>query len=383
MKNSKSLREKINNMSDILSIDLKIKRQFATSKDELSKLQKNLIKITDLLSNNDINTKNRKDLEDKKKELEKNIFDIENDIQEIIYTTQTEKLLEKYKIILRTPIKTSITGNYTSIKKTNEKNIISKKIEIIQAYMEIARKYIELPITNSKKTNSERVCSGCGNEKEFFNLNNDTYVCAICFIQNQTISNVSFRDSDRVPFSHPYQYHRGIHFAECMRQYQAKQNTTIEQRVYEKLEGKIEENYLLCPKFKTRKERYRRVNKQHILNFLKELDLSNHNENVHLIHFKITDIPPDDISHLEDVLTEDFKQLTEIYDRESLKPECNMVYKRKNFIMTQFVLYRLLLRHNHPCSKDNFYNLSPNIEDENDDICRYLFEILSWNYNSY
>ena len=366
-------------MTDILSIDFKIKGKFESSKEKLPEYKTRLDKITQVLETAKLTIKNKRNLEEEKDKLKKNIFDIENEVEQTIYTSHTEELIIEYKNILQTPIRTSVT-RIAKTETTNNNSI--RKREIIQSYMDIARKYVDLPIT-SKKKNTDRVCD-CGNRKEFYTIDHDTYVCALCYTQHQVIgSSVSFRDSDRVPFSYPYQYHRGIHFAECMRQYQAKQNTTIDPTVYSKLEAKIKENYLLVDDACTRKEKYSRVNKQHILNFLKELDLSNHNENVHLIHFKLTDVPPDDISHLEDKLIEDFKQLTEVYDKESLKPECDMLYNRKNFIMTQFVLYQLLRRHNHICNKDNFYNLSPNIEDENDDICRYLFGILNWNYSPY
>ena len=108
--------------------------------------------------------------------------------------------------------------------------------------------------------------------------------------------------------------------------------------------------------------------------FLKELGYSNHYENVHLIHSTLTGIKPDDISHLEDQLLDDFDALTDLYDRKFKH------LTRKNFINTQYVLYQLLLRHKHPCKKEEFIILKT-IDRKlfHDEVCQELFTHLGWN----
>lgn len=112
--------------------------------------------------------------------------------------------------------------------------------------------------------------------------------------------------------------------------------------------------------------------------FLKELGYSNHYENVHLIHYNFTLIKPDNISHLEDKLFDDFNILTELYDKRYKNID------RKNFINTQYVLYQLLKRHKHPCKEHDFVILKTfDRKVFHDDIIKNLFQELGWNSNTY
>jgi hypothetical protein len=117
------------------------------------------------------------------------------------------------------------------------------------------------------------------------------------------------------------------------------------------------------------------VTKELITIFLRELGYNKHYENVHLIHYNFTNIKPDDISHLEDKLLDDFDILTALYDK---------IFKhinRKNFINTQYVLFQLLCRHKHPCVPEDF-SILKTIDRKafHDDICKDLFTLNGWNH---
>ena len=110
--------------------------------------------------------------------------------------------------------------------------------------------------------------------------------------------------------------------------------------------------------------------------FLKELGFSKHYENVVLIHYTLTGLKPDDISHLEDKLLADFDLLIETYDKK-FKNKVDRV----NFISTQYVLYQLLLRHKHPCRKEDFVILKTvDRKSFHDNICKEIFSSLNWNH---
>lgn len=91
-----------------------------------------------------------------------------------------------------------------------------------------------------------------------------------------------------------------------------------------------------------------------------------------------TDIKPDDISHLEDKLLNDFDLLIDLYD------DIFRNIPRTNFINIQYVLYQLLYHHKHKCDKDEFIILK-NIDRKSfhDDVCKVLFENLGWNYDPF
>ena len=98
-------------------------------------------------------------------------------------------------------------------------------------------------------------------------------------------------------------------------------------------------------------------------------------ENVHLIHYGLTSIRPDDISYLEERLMIDFDILSKLYDKRFKH------IKRKNFINTQYVLYQLLRRHKHKCEPNDLIILKT-VERKcfHDNICKQLFEELNWNH---
>ena len=54
---------------------------------------------------------------------------------------------------------------------------------------------------------------------------------------------------------------------------------------------------------------------------------------------------------------------------------------RKNFINTQYVLYQLLLKHKHPCNKEDFTILKTlDRKTFHDEIMSNIFLQLGWNF---
>jgi hypothetical protein len=190
--------------------------------------------------------------------------------------------------------------------------------------------------------------------------------------------NSSYTDIDRVNISSKYTYDRKVHFRDCINQYQGKQNSTIQQKIYDELEVQFRQHYLLHDEESTKELKFRDITKNHILIFLKELGYSKHYENVHLIHYNFTNIKPDDISYLEEQLLDDFDVLTDLYDKRF------KYINRKNFINTQYVLFQLLCRHRHSCKKEEFIILKT-IDRKffHDEICKELFEELGWNHSPF
>ncbi len=294
------------------------------------------------------------------------------------YIAQTSEILQEYKKLLSVPVKLNFMGK--EIRHDKEKQ------KLIDAYLNIAQKYkvIELPTTetfsqNSKKTNSIKItCDNCSNKKEFEIVDADTYICSQCFSEQIVLKHASsYKDSDRININTKYTYDRKIHFRDSIMQYMGKQNSTVEKKIYDDLEREFENHYLLAGDDKTtdKKIRFKRITKEHVMMFLKDLGHTKHYENINLIHYTMTGKKPDDISHLEDKLMQDFDILTELYDK---------LYKnidRKNFINTQFLLFSLLVRHKHPCKKEDF-SILKTIDRKNfhDEVTKNLFEHAGWNF---
>lgn len=354
---------------DILEIDLKIKKKF---EDEANKLPeyKNLLQELYQTKRSNLNSRILCQIDKNIKQIEDNIRMIESRDKLNFYIIESTEYLENYKKILRTPMKISFIGG------NNKENNIEKR-KIIDKYLDIVQKYDKTFVkTNNNKQNT-KICNDCGNKKDFI-IDDNIYICSVCGTQlDILLSTTSYKDIDRVNISAKYTYDRKVHFRDCINQYQGKQNCTIEPKVYEQLEDIFERHHLLIGDKKTRKEiRFSNITKEHILMFLKELGFPKHYENVILIHYNMTGKKPDDISHLEDKLLADFDLLVETYD----KLFKNRV-SRVNFISTQYVLYQLLLKHKHPCKKEDFVILKTmDRKSFHDSIAAELFSALHWSF---
>lgn len=369
---------------DILMVDTLIRKNFSDEYERLSFYRDKQIELSETLKN--ISKKKNAPII-AKNNLETNISFYKNRIEQIekkeelnFYISETNTLIQKYKEILSTPIRVSFTG-----KVINDNSAVEKE-KIVSEYLKIAKKYYNmdafLPKQAKKKTPQKPkspVCSQCKNDSEFENVENE-YICVYCGITIEGIFNAtssSYRDIDRINLSTRYTYDRKTHFRDCINQYQGKQNCTIEKKVYVDLEEQFKQHHLLVGNEKTdRKERFSKIQKSHIMTFLKELDYAKHYENINLIHYNLTGIKPDDISHLEEKLLIDFDILLDIYDT-----KFRHKIDRTNFINTQYVLFQLLQRHKHPCKKEDFIMIKTSDRKTfHDDICKEIFMELGWNF---
>jgi ribosomal protein S24E len=364
--------ERIKSMTDldILSIDAKIRKNFEEETSKLFEHKEKLQEIEETLKNENLRRRIRNSLEKARDDLKIYVNDLSTQKQLHFYIMETLSFIEQYKEILKIPVKVSFIGKL--IKNDKEKS------EIIESYIEAASKYVDIEF---EKTKSQKVtCPNCLNKKEFDVIDGNTYICTKCYARQTVMKhNSSYTDIDRVNISSKYTYDRKVHFRDCINQYQGKQNSTIQQKIYDDLEIQFERHHLLKGGKDTCKEiKFKDVTKNHVLIFLKELGYSKHYENVHLIHYNFTGIKPDDISYLEEQLLDDFDVLTDLYDKRFKH------INRKNFINTQYVLFQLLRRHRHPCKKEEFIILKT-IDRKffHDEICKDLFEELGWNHSPF
>lgn len=357
----------VDNELDILSIDAKIKSTFEQEKKNLH-MYKDRLQELKRTAQNGVSVRTRNELEKSISNLEEKINKIETQSEENFYIAETAGLIQEYKRILATPIQISFVGN----PKINNK----EKKRVIHKYLNIIQKYYPVNIEH-KEPKNKIICDNCGNKKNFEIVDENIYICPECGVEKQVLLHAtSYKDIDRVNISTKYSYDRKVHFRDCINQYQGKQNSTISQEVYDALEDQFQKHHLLVGDEKTPKEtRFSKITKEHIAMFLKELGMTKHYENVNLIHYNMTGIRPDDISHLEDKLLADFDALTEMYDKK-FKNKIN----RTNFINTQYVLYQLLQRHKHPCNQTDFVMLKTvDRQAFHDHVTAVCFSALGWN----
>lgn len=308
-------------------------------------------------------------------DIEKDIFILNNlKFSENIlwlYKRNTSQLITNFLNILNTPI------NKNSIDKILEAEKQKKKL--LNLYMNIIKKcipydiYKQMMITDENNISiNVNFCQNCENTESFIK-ENDILICKVCFsevVRMTYFNNRSFNLS-----VHKCNYDRISHFKECLKQYQGKQNTFISPDVYKDLEYALKINSLLNENSTNKQERFSRVKKMHIIYFLKELGYSKHYDDYVLIYSNLTGKPPNNISDIEDVLIADFENISETY----YKLYNNI--ERKNFINIQFILYKLLRKHNYPYEEDDFLTIKTTEKKmERDKICRTIFQKLNWEY---
>ena len=162
--------------------------------------------------------------------------------------------------------------------------------------------------------------------------NNDYYVCDTCCKISTIIEN-----SDRSP-NRTSNYDRKAKFRECISRYQARQDVLIDKRPYEK--------YLLRHYGDLSK-----VTKKQIFHMLINLSKENQVKHIHLIHYEITGVPPNNIDYLEESLMHDFEVLTDdklrVVGVKEAKPPQRVVSIRQ-------VFYHLLKKNGVACCKEEF-----------------------------
>lgn len=307
--------------------------------------------------------------------MDNDILTIDNKMRSILtdetlsfYKSDTIDLIDRYKQILKVPMKINFMGKRVN-SSTNQ-----EKLNIENQYIKMTSQYYNIEYDNST---SDIFCKTCNTKIEILNLEDTVNICETCSSEYEGMNTCkSYTDASRVYVSSKYSYDRKNHFRECINQYQGKQNISIEPQIYKDIEEKIKfHNLLVGDETTDRIHRYENVTKKVILSFLKELGLSKHYENVNLIFSVVTGNKLDDIEYLDNMLMNDFEIISDTYDK--LYSDTN----RKNFINTQYVIYQLLCRLGHKCNKDDFSGVKTmDRRFFHENILKNLFEHLRWNY---
>lgn len=382
----------ITNDSKILEIDLKIRTMLQDEIESLTEYKKKQEELKSLLEIPGLSSQSIEKINHMLSGMVEKISNATSRQRLEFYILESSEIVNKYKVILQTPISVSFTGksddNRNSETIFQKNQLVAEYLKIAQKYLDIFEFYASFNATSSsstkvsclgaaKKSGYKLSCSNC--KKKVFDVqDNTTHICVECGTQHDVpTATISFKDIDRVNISTKFTYERLIHFRDCIKQYQGKQNTCIDKDVYDDLEKQFELHHLLIGDKNTpRKERFKNITKEHISIFLKDLRYTRHYENINLIHYNLTEVPPDDISHLENKLMDDFIILTELYNK--YKQEKRI--PRKSFINSQYVLYQLLNRHKHQCKKEDF-NILKTIDRQyfHDEVTKDLFQELCWN----
>lgn len=369
------------NEVDIIGLHKQMLQMFIDEENKIDTYTKDLNTLSQLIKQPHHLHSARIILEKSKQNLEQKLKDIISCKSKNFYIMETAEIIEEYEKILRKPLKVSFIGVVSVDEET-----VKLKRQLVKKFLDISKKYDLNIIHNVKLDKKHDQCENCKNS-DLYELNGFR-VCIACGHEIQIpAASSSYKDVERVNVGSKYTYDKRIHFRDCINQYQGKQNSTINNKVYEDLEKQFYQHGLLV-KSNDKHVKFSKITKKHILLFLKESGHSKHYEDAVLIHYNLTGIKPPDISHLEAKIIADFDKLVETYEKNIkgkniISGSVIDVDDRKNFINNQYVLYQLLKKYKYNCDITEF-NILKTLERQkfHDLICELLFKELGWNFTS-
>jgi hypothetical protein len=365
---------------DIISIDTKIHQYFDEELKKVDFYKEKIDEIKNLLSDNCIDYSIKNKLNSKLLDYENKLCGVKSGDEYGFYLAESYSIIDRYKTILKTPIKMNFFGSSSS--NNDNVDVKKEKDQLIALFTNVAKKYIQnlfIEQTEIQETPISTDCDLCGSKKTI--IQDFSYVCTECGREREsgTIA-LSYKDINRTNILQKGTYEERSHFRDALNQYQGKQNCKIDKKVFDDLEEEFKKHRLLDTT-KTGKCRFSRIKKEHVMLFLKELGYDKQYENANYIFSEISGLKCPDITHLEDQLMDDFDTLVNLYTKR-FKYEKGI--ERKSFINIQCVLFQLLVKNKHKCRKEDF-NILKTVDRKtfHDEILRELFEEIGWNYTPF
>ena len=313
--------------------------------------------------------------------LKKEIYDIENNINELEYYSMTENLLMEYYELVEKYDDTEHddqTGNkpndnsnndelydmseldkLNKLKLSNKKrklrhlprkrktDVSSKQTDDIMGYfgmdsekpsadlLEVNRKTLLdnfLTLVNSdyasdnKRRKTSKKCTKCDVDKTLVQ-SEGFYVCNLCGeIEHVIIEHERSGSKDPMPEKSGYPYKRINHLNEWIAQFQAKESTEIPSDIYDQILFELKKNRI---------RDFSKLTLKKMKSILKKLRLNQYYEHIPHIISKINKLPPPTISReMEEELRRMFKEMQDPFERHRPKD-------RTNFLNYSYVLHKL------------------------------------------
>ena len=362
---------------DIILIDNKIQQYFIEEREKIEKYRDKLKELKLLLDSEILISRSvYKSLSDEIQSYNDHINNISEMEDYNFYVSESYPIVNRYKIILRTPVKISFFS-VVDLSPNKEKEIL------VYDYMQIAKKYIKnIDIDMDFTQKAQKViCDNC-TSKRVITQECVYLICQDCGFEKEVMgTTISYKDISRITILQKYMYERKSHFRDCVNQYQGKQICKLDDNIFEDLNREFEKHHMLDGDVNTCKNiRYKNVNLEHVILFSKELGYDKQHDNMKYIHSILTGKKYPDLSNIEDQLMADFDVLVNAYVK---KYKYENKISRKSFMNIQYVLFQLLNKNKYPYKKEDFNILKTNDRKTfHDDIAKSLFEDLGWNHMS-
>lgn len=229
-----------------------------------------------------------------------------------------------------------------------------------------------IPHFASGKNSTDDFCIFCGCFLTLVGIEGEVPSCGSCSARQVMRDNVTvIRDDHAIIAPFEGDNDRMMRFKLVVNQYCCRQTAIIDDKVMEKIKASLRLYRLM-----DNEEATSTLTKGHVAKVLKEIGLTRHNENIHLIFVRLTGRPPSDLSSIEERLYDDFRQVSDTFDKLYVEN------RRKNFINLQFILYQLLVRNGYKCRREEFTITSTfDTQLKHDRELQIIFDELRWAYS--
>lgn len=249
-----------------------------------------------------------KNLNNKIKNIEKNISDTSTDKLLNDYIINTFMLVNEYYILEEEQDLLNSSGAKININFDKDQRMFEinkKKMEITDDYM----KYIEPGYISkmSLLTTDTTICSNCKSKLEMANGCATCYDCGYCYSAIHQPTELGYKESQEIDHRAQFTYDKRTHLQEWLRRFQAKENKDIPQDILDKviLEAK-----------KQRITDLNMLNEKDVKMYLKKLNLNNYYDNVITIINRINKRQPFTLTvEIEDKIMRMFQQIQEPFSK--------------------------------------------------------------------
>jgi hypothetical protein len=220
------------------------------------------------------------------------------------------------------------------------------------------------------EVSTRQICVKCQSESFMYEIKNSMDICTQCgttvtFLNDENENVYSVNNEPVILFN----YKRNNHFQECLNQLQAKENTTIPQRIFDDLTAEFKKYNITDPKM---------LSVPLVKSYLKKLRYNKYYEHIPTIINQFCGIrAPKMTPELEQQLKIMFDEIQSPFEKYSAL----ICPNRKNFLNYNYVFYKMCELLN----KDEFLPHFPLLKSreklyEHDKIWKGICETLRWEY---
>ena len=338
---------------NILQLHQKVIGQLQIERGDYLNSMKNELRYHQKTSQTPQTVVERKQTIEKIKKLQSEIFLIEIDNKLNQYIKDSQSILKSYSQIgpKRSVFVFSSNNNQSQEEDEHVKN---KRHQIIGEYLELIGKYIDINVLRT--ISFDYHCQSCRTDlRSLIETDDELLFCPNCNVEAKLPPKSNPVESEDQDNNKPIKdnYDNRPNFVDVTKCFNGTQKNPPSIELYESLNKYFTQQGLIGMIHTSYDDTNIRENgRTSMLDALKYIERPDQYKNINLILHTYWNFPLPNISHLEDVIFEDYDLSQQIYDKSK--------GDRKSSLNTQFRLYCHLKNRNHPCNASDFKIVASN-----------------------